>query len=33
MIDDFPIEIARRQIRVNLKMFPLGSYDVIIGMD
>jgi len=28
-----PVEIERQQIKENLNIFPLGSYDILIGME
>ena len=32
-VENFPIEPLRKEINENLKMLPLVSYDVIIGME
>lgn len=32
-VENCPVKIAGQQIKVNLNMFPLGSYGIQIGMD
>jgi hypothetical protein len=32
-IPDFELSLDGKNIKKNLNIFPLGSYDVIIGMD
>ena len=32
-VEDYEINLAEQQIRIDLNILPLGSYDVLIGMD
>ena len=32
-VENFPIEITWQQVRENLKVFPLGTYDILFGID
>lgn len=31
--EDCIIDLARQHVKANLNMLPLGSYDMLIGMD